>query len=151
MRAKIILIVGLETGFKLGTLRRNDVGRSVLVTGRELNREFLVALRTRALRRRMWFRVLDRVERGLVDLTIRWVDRVKSGRLAQVLVRILEKLVLAMESRMVRVLEKGRNRALRLSELAVAWGNELAYGWRDDLRFQRALGLGALCDGHCSF
>ena len=107
-----------------------------------LTRELIVGVRTRALRRGLWFRVLDRVERGLVDLTIRWVDRVKSGRLAQVLVRILEKLVLAMEDRMVRVLERGRVLALRASGLAVLWGDEVAFGWRFDAGFQRVLGLG---------
>ena len=120
----------------------HETGRSAIRTGRELNREFLVALRTRALRRRLWFRVLDRVERGLVDLTIRWVDRVKSGRLAQVLVRILEKLVRAMEGGMVRVLERGRVLALRASGLAVLWGDGVAFGWRFDAGFQRALGRG---------
>ena len=119
-----------------------ETGRSAVLTGRELDRGFLVALRTRALRRRIWFRVLDRVERGLVDLTIRWVDRVKSGRLAQVLVRILEKLARAMEDRMVRVLERGRALALRASGLAVSWGDGVAFGWRFDAGFQRALGLG---------
>lgn len=109
-----------------------------------MSREFLVALRTRALRRRVWFRVLDRVERGLVDLTIRWVGKVKSGRLAQVLVRILGKLVLALESRMARLEERGRLLALGLSGLAVAWGDSAAYTWRFDLGFRRSLGLGVV-------
>jgi len=111
---------------------------------RPLTRELIVGVRTRALRRGIWFRVLDRVERGLVDLTIRWVDRVKSGRLAQVLVRILEKLARAMEDRMVRVLEKGRTLAFRLSDLAVSWGDPTAYSWRFDGNFQRHLGSGVL-------
>ena len=111
---------------------------------RPLTRELIVGVRTRALRRGLWFRVLDRVERGLVDLTIRWVDRIRSGRLAQVLVRILEKLARAMEDRMVRVLEKGRALAFRLSDLAVAWGDPTAYPWRFDGNFQRYLGSGVL-------
>lgn len=109
-----------------------------------LTREFLVRVRTRALRRRVWFRVLSRMERGLVDLTIRWVDKVKSGKLARVLVRILVKLVQALESRMVRVLETGRTMALRMSELAVSWGNQLAWDWRSKVGFQEALGLGVV-------
>ena len=109
-----------------------------------LTRELIVGVRTRALRRGLWFRVLDRVERGLVDLTIRWVDRVKSGRLAQVLVRILEKLVRAMAGRMVRAMGEGRQMAFRASWLAVGWGNLPALDWRSDLGFQRALGFGIL-------
>ncbi len=85
-----------------------------------------------------------------MDLTIRYVDQVKSNRLRQVLMKILGKLALALESSMVKVLGRGWIVAARLSGLAVGWGNELAYGWRDDLGFQRELGSGALGDGHCS-
>ena len=102
----------------------------------------MVALRTRALRRGVWYRVLSRIERGLVDLTIRWADRVRSGRLARVLVEILEKLVRALESRMVRAMGSGRMLALRLSEMAVAWGSMSAYQWRFDEGFRKALGMG---------
>ncbi len=111
---------------------------------RPLTRDVIVGLKTRALRRRVWFRALDRIERGLVDLTIRWVDTVRSGRLARVLVRILEKLVLALESRMVSAAVRGRVLAEGLSDLAVNWGYVAAYGWRFDPSFQRSLGLGVL-------
>ncbi len=77
-----------------------------------------------------------------MDLTIRWVDRVRSGRLARVLLEILEKLVRALESRMVRIVERGRVLALGLSGLAVGWGDPFAYGWRFDESFQKALGMG---------
>ncbi len=46
----------------------------------------------------------------LVKILGKWVDRVKSGRLAGMLARILGKLVRALDSGMVRVLEKGRSR-----------------------------------------
>jgi hypothetical protein len=98
----------------------------------------LAGLKTRALRKRVWFRVLDRVERGLLDLTIRWVDDVRSGRLAETLLRILVKLARAMEQGMARVLVVGRELALRASVLAVRWGNVEAYSWR----FDRAFWLG---------
>ncbi len=48
----------------------------------------LVGLKTTALRKRTWFRVSDRVERSPVDHTIRWVNRVKSGMMARVLMGI---------------------------------------------------------------
>jgi hypothetical protein len=115
----------------------------VLLDG-PLTRNTILGLKTRALRRRVWFRALDRLERGLLDVTIRWVDTVKSGRLAQVLVKILAKLVLALNERMVRIVEEGRGLALRLSRLALGWGNLSALDWRSDLGFQRALGLGVL-------
>ena len=103
------------------------------LTGRKL-----AGMKLRALRRRVWFRVLDRVERGLLDLTIRWVDNVRSGRLTETLLRILAKLARAMEQGMARVLVIGRELALRASVLAVRWGNVDAYSWRLD----RGLWLG---------
>jgi hypothetical protein len=100
------------------------------LTGQKLAR-----LKTRALRKRVWFRALDRVERGLLDLTIRWVDDVRSGRLTETLVQILLKLARAMEQGVARVLVAGRELALRASALAVEWGNEPAYAWRFDREF----------------
>ncbi len=106
------------------------------LTGRKL-----AGLKTRALRKRVWFRVLDRVERGLLDLTIRWVDDVRSGRFRETLLRILVKLAQAMEQGMARVLVVGRELALRASLLAVRWGNDQAYAWRFEESFWRGLGL----------
>src|SRR5712692_2812558 len=105
-------------------------------------RELLVGLKTRGLRRRVWYRALDRMERGLVDLTIRWVDKVRSGRMTETLMRILAKLAMAMETGMGRVLGRGRELALRASSLAVGWGNSQAYAWRYDESYALALGLG---------
>jgi len=85
--------------------------------------------------------VLDRVERGLLDLTIRWVDNVRSGRLTETLLRILVKLARAMEQGMSRVLVVGRELALQASVFGVRWGNDLAYAWRFDESFWRGLGL----------
>ena len=57
-----------------------------------LTSETIAGMKVRALRRRVWYRALDRIERGLLDLTIRWVDKVRSGLMARVLLRILVKL-----------------------------------------------------------
>ncbi len=106
-----------------------------------LTRDIIAGLKTRALRRRVWFRALDRIERGLVDVTIRWVDKVRSRLMARVLLRILVKLARAMESSMARALGRGRIVAARLSGLAVGWGNLDAYSWKFEEAFQRFLGF----------
>ena len=110
----------------------------------QITREFLVGARSRGLRSRVWFWALDRIERGLVDLTIRWVDKVRSRRMTTTLLRILEKLEQALETGMNRVLGRGRVLAGRISVLAVSWGNEVAVSWRFDTEFHRTLGLGLL-------
>jgi hypothetical protein len=107
-----------------------------------ITREVLIGFRTRGLRRRLWYSTLSRMERGLVDLTIRWVDKVRSGLMAETLLRILVKLALALETGMERVLGRGRVLAVRASELAVGWGNSAAFSWRFETAFANALGHG---------
>jgi len=89
-----------------------------------------------ALRRGFWFRVLDRVERGILDLTVRYVVCIKSGKLAKVVTAIMEKLQSAAESivdRLVRTV--GLPLARKISDIAVSWGNRLAPMWADDRSF----------------
>ena len=93
-----------------------------------------------ALRRGFWFRVLNRVERGVVDLTMRYVDVIKSTKLAKMLTAILEKLQLATESmaeRLVRTI--GVSLAKKISTIAVSWGNASASKWAEDRAFARYL------------
>ncbi len=109
-----------------------------------ITRDVLVDMKTRGLRRRLWYSTLSRLERGLVDLTIRWVDKVRSGRMTETLMRILLKLAKALETGIGRVLGRGRVLAARASELAVGWGNESAFYWRFEQAFCNALGLRVL-------
>ena len=81
------------------------------------------------------------MERGLLDLTMRWVGDVRSRTMIRVVIRILLKLARALNRSMVGVFEKGESMAASISEIAVAWGNDLAHGWRFELGFQRALGM----------
>src|SRR6266571_9459316 len=109
-----------------------------------ITREVLIGLKTRGLRRRLWYSTLSRMERGLVDLTIRWVDKVRSGRMTETLMRILEKLAQALETGIGRVLDRGRKLATKASELAVEWGSGAAFYWRFEREFANALGHGLL-------
>jgi hypothetical protein len=100
----------------------------------------LAEARRAAFRRGVWFRVLNRVERGVVDLTMRYVDDIKSSKLAKVLTAILDKLALATESmadRLVRTV--GVPLAKKMSIIAVNWGNVSASGWAEDAGFARYL------------
>jgi len=82
------------------------------------------------------------MERGLLDLTMRWVGEVKSRTMTRVVIQILLKLERALNRSMVRVFQKGGALAESIGALAVAWGNELAHNWRFDLEFQLTLGMG---------
>ena len=105
-------------------------------------RSFLVEVRRKALRRGVWFKTLDRVERGILDLTARVVDRVESVVLGVELVKILKKLRDALKSGFVRRMEDfGLRRAREVALQAVEWGYRAARAWASDLGFVRYLTL----------
>jgi len=104
------------------------------------SRSELVALKRNALRRGVWFRVLSRIDRATIDLTIRCVERIRSATLARVIVGIVEKIEDAMKGFIVRAEAVGRLLAERAVELALSWGNTEASDWKGDLDFVRYLG-----------
>jgi hypothetical protein len=107
-----------------------------------VSRSLLVRMRTLALRRGLWFRVLTGTERACVDLTIRVVDEVRSGMLMNALLSVLRKLDEVVESRVVRSMrDVGVEAARRLSSVAVRWGNSSAASWAWDPRFVRFLAV----------
>lgn len=107
-----------------------------------LTRSELAKLRVRALRRGIWFRVLSRVERGLMDLAIKVVERVRSLVLARSLINVIEKLVGSMESEVARLMKTvGRSLAEKLGEIAYGWGNKTARLWAVDLSFVQYLAV----------
>jgi hypothetical protein len=96
----------------------------------------LAQARKFALRRGVWFRALNRVERAIIDLTLQCVDTIKSGKLAKLLTAIMDKLQSTMESivdRLVRTI--GVALAEKISCTAVGWGNVSAKSWASDWSF----------------
>ena len=101
---------------------------------------YLAELRRRAMRRGVWWRVLDRVERGLVDLTLRCVSRLRSLTLVAALARIVVKIKRALVSPLRRLMGLvGRPMAVRVSRIAVGWGYRSAWKWAEDEGFIRYL------------
>lgn len=118
---------------------RNSVkgGSSVFVSAGKL-----VEFKKAALRRGVWFRALSRVERGVIDLTVKCVDSIKSEKLTKVVTVIIDKLQLAMEGmadQLVRTI--GLPLARKISNIAVSWGNLSASKWAEDCAFARYLAL----------
>jgi len=101
---------------------------------------FLDDVRRRALRRGVWFRSLDRLERGIVSLAAHLIDRVESEVLGVVLVKILRKLNDAMRSGFARCMEVfGFRRAREVAGQAVTFGCVGARSWAEDMGFVRYL------------
>jgi hypothetical protein len=105
----------------------------------------LLKLRLKAIRSGVWFRALPRIDRVLVDLTIRVAGNVRSFTLAKSIAAIVGKLESLMESKFVRAIrEIGFAIALRLGLIAQKWGNAAAESWIYDERFARFLSVMAL-------
>lgn len=116
-----------------------------LMTGQvriPLTRGELAKIKSKAIRRGVWFKVLSGAERAYMGLTIRVVERVRSFLLAKVLTSILKKLLSAMESWVVCLIgEVGRSLAQKLSRIAQKWGNKPAVKWADDHGFIQYLAV----------
>ena len=101
---------------------------------------FLVEVKRKALRRGMWFNTLDHIERGILSLTARLVDRVESAILGVELVKIVSKLREALKSGFVRRMEDyGFAKAREVAKQAVEWSYLTARAWASDLGFVRYL------------
>ena len=103
----------------------------------------MASLKVRALRRRSWYS-LSRLERSVVELTIRYVDRIRSARLSLVISRIVCKILKALRSPFLQRAEQvGYDLAERFSRIAVGWGYAKASEWKQDQGFIRYLGINA--------
>jgi len=101
--------------------------------------------KSRAFRNGIWFKVLSQVERAIVDLTVRCVEKVRSPILANAITKILGKISKTLgKSFLEKAREIGRDLAQRLSKVAEKWGNKKALNWRDDKEFIKFLGVTAL-------
>jgi hypothetical protein len=102
----------------------------------------LVKLRLKAIRAGVWFRALRRIDRALIDLTIKVASTVRSITLARSILAIVRKLEGIMESGFSRALrEVGFQRAQKLSLLAQKWGNTSAKSWASNLSFVHFLAV----------
>lgn len=87
------------------------------------------------------------MERGLIGLTIRCVDRVRSSKLAALLESIVERLREMLKSNVDRLMEEvGWPLAQKSAYLAVSWGNRNALNWAVDTEFARYLAVARMND-----
>jgi len=107
----------------------------------------LMALRRLALRKRVWFHLSD-IERGIVNLTIKLVERINSSLLSKTIRQIIAKLTHIINAGYMYKFEvAGRPIAEELSQIYQSWGNKNAFHWKDDMAYIRILGMNALHSG----
>jgi hypothetical protein len=101
---------------------------------------FLSEVRRMALRRRVWFSALDGLERGILSISAKIIDGVKSTLLNVEIVRIIAKLRDACKSGFVRHLERfGVERVRAVQAEAARLGYVGAAALSRDLGFIRYL------------
>jgi hypothetical protein len=107
-----------------------------------LNRIRLVNLRTKAIRAGVWFKALPRIDRVLVDLTIKVTENIRSANLAKGLFAIIDKLEGLMENNISKTLRLfGRPLAEKISLMAQKLGNVSAKDWATDSSFALFLAI----------
>ena len=107
-----------------------------------LKSESLRRLKVRAMRRGIWFKLLNRLDRALYSLTMKVTNVVRSGKLARLLFPIVDELMKCLENRFSLVLKQiGYPLAQKLSLIAQGWGNLLADKWVVDSSFARFLAI----------
>jgi hypothetical protein len=116
-----------------------------------VGRAQLAKLKVQALRRGVWFKALRRIDRVLLDLTIKVADVVRSSLLASSIAELVRRLECAMESRVCRaVREVGFALARSLSLVAVKLGYAAAGRWAFDRAFAVYLAVMHLNSGRAS-
>jgi hypothetical protein len=111
-------------------------------SSRFLNRIQLVNLRLKAMRAGVWFKALPRIDRVLVDLTIRVADNIHSASLAKCLFAVVGKLEGLLESSVLKSLMLiGRPLAEKISLTAQKLGNTSAKSWAADSSFALFLAI----------
>jgi hypothetical protein len=107
-----------------------------------LNKKQLANLKTKALRSGVWFKVLQKIDRVLFDLTIKIVDNVRSSQLAKSILELTMRLENGMKSSFARSWVKiGLPIAQKISSIAQKLGNLSANSWLLDSSFIRFLAV----------
>jgi len=107
-----------------------------------LERVALFRLRLQAVRSGVWFRALSRIDRALLDLTLKVSAEVRSRKLVKALFAVVSRLQIALGSSVSHVvLSFGFRSARKLSLVAQRLGNVSARGWATDFSFARFLAV----------
>jgi len=101
-----------------------------------LTKNGLAKLRQKAVRAGVWYRSLPRIDRVLVDLTIRVAECIRSSQLARSIGAVVGKLEEVLESKISKLTRTiGWSLAEKVSALAQSWGYTKAETWVSSRQF----------------
>ena len=102
----------------------------------------LMKLKLKAIRAGVWFKALPRIDRALVDLTIKVANSIRSTTLAKNILAVTSKLDGLLESSLLRAFRGVAHKlAQKLSSVAQKWGNLYASNWAVDVSFVKFLAV----------
>jgi hypothetical protein len=105
-----------------------------------LNKNQLINLKTKAMRSGAWYKVTQRIDRALFDLTIGVVGNIRSRQLAKSILALTRKLENGVKGSFAkRLFETGVPLAQEISSTAQKLGNISANVWLPDSAFIRFL------------
>ena len=111
-------------------------------TSRFLNTAQLIKLKLKAIRAGVWFKALPKIDRVLVDLTIKVASNIRSFTLAKNILAVTRKLEEFLESILLRAFRAvGLPLAQKLSSIAQKWGNTSAENWATNISFIKFLAV----------
>jgi benzoyl-CoA reductase/2-hydroxyglutaryl-CoA dehydratase subunit BcrC/BadD/HgdB len=106
-----------------------------------LNKSLLIKIKHKALRLKIWYK-LNNIERTIIDLTIKCVDEIKSIKLRNIILKILNKIKEAIENNFLnKIYENGLKEIVKIIKIAYSWGNKESLKWIKDKNFILYLGI----------
>jgi hypothetical protein len=107
----------------------------------ELTNHLLLKIKRKAIRLKAWYR-LNNIERTIIDLTIKCVDKIKSKELKNVILKILNKIKEIFENDFLnKIYENGLKEIIKIIKIAYSWGNKNSLNWIKDKSFIFYLGI----------
>jgi hypothetical protein len=106
-----------------------------------LTKPLLIKIKHKALRLKIWYR-LNNIERTIIDLTIKCVDEIKSIKLKNIILKILNKIKEIFENKFIKkIYEIGLKEVINIVKIAYSWGNKESLKWIKDKNFIFYLGI----------
>ena len=107
----------------------------------ELNKSLLIRIKHKAIRLKVWYK-LNNIERTIIDLTIKCVNKIKSIKLKNVILKILNKIKEIFENDFLnKIYENGLKEIIKIIKIAYSWGNRNSLNWIKDKSFIFYLGI----------
>ena len=111
------------------------------INSQEFTKKMIRVIIRKAIRRGLYFKKLSRIERGILELTAKYVPKITSLELGNVVARILAKLVIVLGSKFLASVETlGKQMVTNVLQVAKIWKVMDASSW-DNKKFVTYWGI----------